>query len=86
MCLAIPMRVIVTDGFSARCEARGEQRDVSLLRLQHETIQVGDDLLVHLGLALERISAERAAEVWALYDQILSQLESGDAPPTPASG
>ena len=36
------MRVIEIDGFSARCEARGIERNASLFLLQHESIQVGD--------------------------------------------
>ena len=49
MCLGVPMRVIEIDGFAARCEARGIERKASLFLLQHEDIQVGDLVMIHVG-------------------------------------
>ena len=40
MCLGVPMRIVEIDGFNARCEARGIERQASLFLLQHENIQV----------------------------------------------
>jgi hydrogenase expression/formation protein HypC len=36
MCLGVPMRIVEIDGFSARCEARGIERNVNLFLMQHE--------------------------------------------------
>ena len=72
MCMGIPMRITRIDGLMARCEAQGAERDASLLLLEHEALQVGDYVVVHLGHAIERISEERAAEAWALYDEMLA--------------
>ncbi|MCP5135275.1 MAG: HypC/HybG/HupF family hydrogenase formation chaperone [Gammaproteobacteria bacterium] len=72
MCLAIPMQVIETREFSARCEAKGIEREVSLFMLQHETVVTGDFVMVHLGYATQKVSAEDAAQAWALYDQMLA--------------
>ena len=71
MCLAIPMQVIWIDGYDARCAIRGVERDVSLFMLQGEDIAVGDYVLVHVGYAIQRLSAEEAAASWELFDQIL---------------
>ena len=71
MCLGIPMRVIARDGFVARCSARGIERDVSLFLLQHEPIDIGDHVVVHVGYAIQKIDPAAADEAWALYDQML---------------
>jgi hydrogenase expression/formation protein HypC len=79
--MGIPMRIIRIDGLAARCEAKGVERDASLLLLEHEALRVGDYVVVHLGHAIERISAERAAEAWALYDEMLAADTGGAEPP-----
>lgn len=72
MCLGIPMRIVERNGFSARCEARGTERDVSLFLLQHEDLAPGDFVMVHMGEALEKMSAEAAQDAWDLYDEMLA--------------
>lgn len=72
MCLAVPMQVTRLDGFSARCSARGVERDVSLFMLQDEGIVPGDFVLVHVGYAIQKISREDAEATWELFDQILA--------------
>lgn len=76
MCLAVPMRVVAIDGFMARCEARGVQRDVDLFLLQHEAIAPGDHVMVHVGSAIEKLSAERAEQAWAVYDEMFERLDA----------
>jgi hydrogenase expression/formation protein HypC len=41
--------------------------------LQDEDIQPGDFVLVHVGYAIQKISAEDAAESWQLFDEILAE-------------
>ncbi|MCJ7557726.1 MAG: HypC/HybG/HupF family hydrogenase formation chaperone [Gammaproteobacteria bacterium] len=72
MCLAVPMQVRSVDGFNASCEAMGVHRDVSLFMLQGESIEPGDHLLVHVGYAIKKVSAEDAQEAWKLFDEILA--------------
>lgn len=79
MCLAIPMRVIKIDGFNARCEAKGIERDVSLFLLQHENVVPGDMVMIHMGNAIQKVTAEDAEKAWALYDEMLA-LENGQGP------
>jgi hydrogenase expression/formation protein HypC len=71
MCLGIPMRVVEFDGFVARCEAKGIERTVSLFLLQHEPVEPGDHVMVHVGYAIQKMSEAEASSVWDLYDQML---------------
>lgn len=84
MCMGIPMRIVAIDGFSARCEAKGVERTATLLMLDPAELAVGDHVVVHLGHAIEKISAERAADAWAIYDQMLAaEVAAGSAPGGP---
>lgn len=76
MCLAVPMQVKSVDEFSARCEAKGVEREVSLFMLQNETIEPGDYVLVHVGYAIQKVSEEEAASSWELFDQILAAADA----------
>ena len=72
MCLGIPMQICEIDGYNARCEARGVERDVSLFMLQHEALAVGDHVVVHVGYAIEKISPQEARSAWEIYDLMLA--------------
>lgn len=77
MCLGIPMEIIAVDGFTARCRAKGIERDVSLFMLQDEAIAPGDHVVVHVGYALQKITPQAARSVWETYDAMLA-LEADD--------
>ena len=49
MCLGIPMQIRQIDGYTARCEAKGVERDVSLFMMQDELLQEDDYVVVHVG-------------------------------------
>jgi len=72
MCLGVPMRIIEIDGFNARCEARGIERQASLFLLQHEDLQVGDMVMIHVGNAIQKMSEEEASSAWEIYDEMLA--------------
>ncbi len=72
MCLAIPMQVKSVDGYQCVCEARGVEREVSLFMMQGEPVSPGDFVLIHVGYAIQKVSAEDAAESWQLFDEILA--------------
>jgi len=72
MCLGIPMQVVTIDRFTARCEAKGVSRDVSLFLMQEEPVQVGDFVMVHVGYAIQKIDPEAAQSAWELYDEVLA--------------
>lgn len=71
MCLAIPMQVVEINGYNARCEAKGIEREVSLFLLQGEPVEVGDYLMVHVGYAIQKMSEEEARSAWEVYDEML---------------
>lgn len=71
MCLGIPMQIKSIDGFTARCEAKGVSRDVSLFMMQDDNLVVEDFVVVHVGYAIQKISPQDAATAWELYDQML---------------
>ena len=72
MCLGIPMEIKEIDGFNARCEAKGIEREVSLFMLQHEPLQPGDFVVVHVGYAIQKVSPDAAASAWEVYDEMLA--------------
>lgn len=76
MCLAIPMQIRSIEGFVARCEARGVERDVSLFMLQEEEPAIGDHVLVHVGYAIQKISADDAKSTWDLFDEAMAIEEA----------
>ncbi len=76
MCLGIPMQIIEIKDFNARCEAKGVERDVSLFMLQHETVNIGDFVMVHVGYAIQKMSEADALSTWELFDEMLRAAES----------
>jgi hydrogenase expression/formation protein HypC len=65
------MCVQEVNGLTARCQAKGVERTVSLFMLQHEPVAAGDMVMVHLGHAIQKVAPEQASAVWELYDRIL---------------
>ena len=72
MCLAIPMQIVEIDGYQARCEAKGVERDVSLFMLQHEPLTAGDFVMVHVGYAIQKMTPQEARSAWELFDEMLT--------------
>jgi hydrogenase expression/formation protein HypC len=66
------MQVRDIDGFNARCEAKGVERDVSLFMMQGEDIAIDDFVVVHVGYAIQKITPQDAQTAWELYDQMLA--------------
>ena len=74
MCLAIPMQIESIEGYTARCEAKGVKRDVSLFMLQDEMPAIGDYVMVHVGYAIQRVSEADARSTWELLDQVMEEV------------
>lgn len=74
MCLGIPMQIQSINGFTARCEAKGIEREVNLFMMQDEELAVGDYIVVHLGQAIQKMTAEEAMTAWDIYDEMLAAL------------
>lgn len=60
-------------GFTADCEAKGVQREVSLFMLQDENLSVDDYVVVHVGYAIQKITPAEARTAWELYDRMLGE-------------
>jgi len=65
------MQIKAIDGFTAHCEAKGVERDVSLFMMQDEKLEPEDFIVVHVGYAIQKISSQEAQTAWELYDQML---------------
>jgi len=79
MCLGIPMQVKSVEGFTAHCEAKGVQREVSLFMLQHEDVAVDDFVVVHVGYAIQKVTREEAETAWDIYDEMIEKAEAVEA-------
>jgi hydrogenase expression/formation protein HypC len=66
------MRIQSIDGFTAKCEAKGIERDVSLFMMQEDKLAVDDFVVVHVGYAIQKITPQEARTAWELYDQMLA--------------
>jgi len=75
MCLGIPMQIKSIDGFMARCEAKGVERDVSLFMMQDDNLELDDFIVVHVGYAIQKISPQEAQTAWQIYDEMLAAAE-----------
>ncbi|MDX1593911.1 MAG: HypC/HybG/HupF family hydrogenase formation chaperone [Gammaproteobacteria bacterium] len=61
MCIGIPMQVIASHGFSARCEGRGQTADLNMLLVGPQ--EPGTWVLNFLGSAREVLSEEDARRI-----------------------
>ena len=72
MCLAIPMRIVKIDGFSAVAEVDGVSRQVRLDLLPE--VVLGDYVLIHAGLAIARVEAEHAEETLSFLRSLADEV------------
>jgi len=63
------MQIMEIEGFTARCEAKGVQREVSLFLLQNEQLAVNDYVMVHVGYGIQKVADQEARTAWELYDE-----------------
>lgn len=69
MCLGIPMRVLETDGVTALCAGRGEERRVGVLLV--EPVPPGGWLLVHMDRAVRALEEDEVEPLNNALDAIL---------------
>lgn len=69
MCLAVPMKVVEIEGPVARVEDSGVRRQVRVDLV--EGVKVGDYVIVHAGVAIERLDPEEAQETLRLFAEML---------------
>jgi hydrogenase expression/formation protein HypC len=78
------MQIKEIDGFTARCEAKGVEREVSLFMLQHESLQADDFVVVHVGYAIQKVTPQEARSAWEIYDEMLGSADSNPIDPSDA--
>ncbi len=68
MCLAVPMRVTSISGAVAEVEDRGVRREVRVDLL--DELAVGEYVIVHAGVAIDRLDEVEAQETLRLFEQM----------------
>ena len=68
MCLSIPAKIAAIDGNVATVDVMGNQREADLSLI--EDPQLGDYVLLHAGFAIEKMSAEDAAESLRIWEEL----------------
>lgn len=78
MCLAIPARIEAFDDArtSATADILGLRRQINVMLLADEPLDVGDWVLVHVGFAMSKISEQRAHEQIALLEKLGEAAEA----------
>ncbi len=71
MCLAIPMKVVAVTGPLAEVEEAGVRRQVRVDLI--EDLAVGEYVIVHAGVAIDRVDPVEAEETRRLIAQMLGQ-------------
>lgn len=78
MCLSIPSEILEIDEFNnALVQTLGVQRKVNL-DLISEPLQKGDYILIHVGIAMEKIDKEQALLSIQTYKDIVEKMQNGD--------
>lgn len=72
MCLAVPMKVVEIDGATAMVEQEGVSRKARIDFL--DGIQIGDYVLVHAGIAIERVRPEEAEDTLRLIRMLTDEV------------
>jgi hydrogenase expression/formation protein HypC len=76
MCLGIPMQIKKINGISALCEARGIQREASLLLMMEDDLKIGEYVMISMGNVISRIDQQEALAAWALYDEMFEIIDT----------
>lgn len=78
MCLSIPSEILEIDELNnALVQTLGVKRRVSL-DLISEPCEIGDFVLIHVGVAMEKIDKEFALESIKTYKGIVEAMQNGD--------
>lgn len=77
MCLSIPSEIIEIDELNnALVQTLGVRRKVNL-DLIDEKLEIGDFVLIHVGVAMEKIDKISALESIKLYKEIVEKMQNG---------
>jgi hydrogenase expression/formation protein HypC len=70
------MKIKQINAYSAVCEARGIERDASLLMMLDQGLKIGDYVMISVGNIISKIDEQEAMKAWALYDEIFEILDA----------
>lgn len=77
MCLSIPSEILEIDEYNnALVQTLGVKRKVNL-DLITEPLEKGDFILIHVGVAMEKIDKTAALESIKTYQEIVEQMQDG---------
>jgi hydrogenase expression/formation protein HypC len=80
MCLAIPSRVVSTDGVTAVVDVCGARREANLMLLP-DAVSPGDFVLVHAGFAMQTVDRETAEESLRFFSRLVDAARvAGECP------
>ncbi|HHV64283.1 MAG TPA: HypC/HybG/HupF family hydrogenase formation chaperone [Peptococcaceae bacterium] len=71
MCVALPGKVIATDGLFGKVDFQGNIVDVNLGIVD---AKIGDYVLVHAGCAIEVLKKDKAQEIIDLFQELESMV------------
>ena len=75
MCLSIPSEILEIDEFNnALVSTLGVKRKVNL-DLISEKCQIGDFVLIHVGVAMEKLDKELALESIKIYQEMVDKMD-----------
>ncbi|MBZ7954583.1 HypC/HybG/HupF family hydrogenase formation chaperone [Campylobacter sp. W0018] len=78
MCLSIPSEILEIDELNnATVQTLGVKRKVNL-DLIDQPLQKGDFVLIHVGVAMEKIDKESALESIKTYQEIVEKMNNGE--------
>ncbi|EAB5337636.1 HypC/HybG/HupF family hydrogenase formation chaperone [Campylobacter coli] len=78
MCLSIPSEILEIDELNnALVQTLGVKRKVNL-DLIDEPLKQGDYVLIHVGVAMEKIDKEAALESIKTYQEIVEKMNNGE--------
>ena len=78
MCLSIPSKILEIDELNnALVDTLGVKRRVNL-DLISEPLKEGDFVLIHVGVAMEKIDQEAALLSIKTYQEIVDKMQSGE--------
>jgi hydrogenase expression/formation protein HypC len=72
MCLAIPARVVDIKDSVATVEMAGNRTTADLLLLQN--VHVGDYVLVHAGMAIQKFDEDEALKTLELFKELAEKM------------
>jgi hydrogenase expression/formation protein HypC len=70
------MQIKQLNSYSVLCEARGIEREASLLLVMDQDLQVGDYVMISVGNVISRIDEQQALKAWELYDEMFARIDS----------